>query len=572
MASRLAIDIGGGSTDLLLFDDSSGLLHSAKTTTSADDPGDSIRSGIEQLITKAKAKPTDVTQIVLASSVPRAALLRQQGAKVGLLVTENFEHVLRLGRGRTPAPLLGWVTKEPPALLADLEFTYGVSERTTAQGEILQPLEKEQAYDAIRQLLASGVESIAIALLHAGANSAHEQQLETMIAELGGNLPVCLSSDLAAGVVGEYERTLLTVINAYLQPFARDYAGVLEQAMVDVQLTAPVSIACSDNSAVSLAEIADHSHMILLADAAGGATGVAMVADQAGCMAAIGFEMGGGGSSFCAVNRGEPVLGYSHRLADYPLALTAPVTQQVALGGSVVAHIPGSSTGTGVLQLGPETAQPACFGEESGQATLLDANVVLGRVGTVAGRPALQAEAAQAVMAKLGQSLALDVYQTALAVVSLANEQLLGAMRVFAAKQSLDLTDMALVAGGGSGPLHANDMAVLSGCYPAIIPPVAAMFATLGLMGFADDGKSFIPKHSKAGSVEPALSQQQHVYFYDRFVQAAVYQRDQLNAGQYVSGPALIVQDTTTTVIHPEHRAEIDDYLNIIIYPDGGAA
>ena len=183
-------------------------------------------------------------------------MLEEKGAKVGLLVTENFEQVLHLARSQTPGPLAGWMIMKKPDPLADLEHTKGVPERVDARGRILQPLDEARAREAIRELLDAGVESITVSLMHSYANDAHERRLKALVLETGADVPVSLSSEILPEF-REYERTLVTVMNAYVRPSMRRYLQSLDDKLRAVDLNATVHIVRSDGGLMSIARASD---------------------------------------------------------------------------------------------------------------------------------------------------------------------------------------------------------------------------------------------------------------------------------------------------------------------------
>ncbi|MEZ5099942.1 MAG: hydantoinase/oxoprolinase N-terminal domain-containing protein [Thermoleophilia bacterium] len=188
MAWRVGIDVGGTFTDLILVDEASGATRLAKVPSTPDDPSRGALAGLAQLLADAGVEPAAVARVMHGTTVATNAVLTGRGARVGLLTTAGFEQVLHLARGETPGPLAGWVTMVKPDPLAAVEDTRGVRERLDARGRVVVPLDEAQAREAIGELLARGVESIAISLLHAYASAAHERRLAELVAELAPGL------------------------------------------------------------------------------------------------------------------------------------------------------------------------------------------------------------------------------------------------------------------------------------------------------------------------------------------------------------------------------------------------
>ena len=214
MSNRLGVDVGGTFTDLLLFNEQNGELRLLKTPSTPQDQSIGVMTGISELIAASKIAPNEINALLHGTTVSTNIVLEEKGAKVGLLVTKDFEQVLHLARSRTPGPLTGWMIMEKPDPLADLELTRGVSERMSARGDVITPLDENVARQAVQGLIDAGVESITVSLLHSYANPDHERRLRSIIEEVDAEIPISLSSDILPEF-REYERTLVTVMNAY---------------------------------------------------------------------------------------------------------------------------------------------------------------------------------------------------------------------------------------------------------------------------------------------------------------------------------------------------------------------
>jgi N-methylhydantoinase A len=196
MASRLGIDVGGTFTDLLMFDDDSGEMHLAKTPSTPADQSVGILTGIEKIVADSGVAPSAIRALLHGTTVSTNIVLEEKGARVGLIVTENFEQVLHMARSQTPGPLAGWMIMIKPDPLADLELTRGVPERLDSRGNVLTPLDEARTRDAIAELIDGGAESITVSLLHSYANPLHEQRVRDLVHELEADLPVSLSSEI----------------------------------------------------------------------------------------------------------------------------------------------------------------------------------------------------------------------------------------------------------------------------------------------------------------------------------------------------------------------------------------
>jgi len=483
MSSRLGIDVGGTFTDLLLFDGATGATHLLKTPSTPEDQSIGIHHGIEEIIRESGVAPGDIEAVLHGTTVSTNIVLEEKGAKVGLLVTMNFEQVLHLARSQTPGPLAGWMIMEKPDPLADLEHTRGVPERMSAKGDIITPLDETACHEVIRELLGAGVESITISLLHAYANPAHEQRLKAIVREMDADIPISLSSELLPEF-REYERTLVTVMNAYVRPSMNRYLRGFEEKLRSVQFSPNVNIVRSDGGLMSVDRAADSPVHTMLSGPAGGVSGAAYLANLAGYPEALGFDMGGTSTDVSLIQNGQPNISRQTTLGYYPIKVPSVDVHSVGAGGGSIAHVPM----TGALRVGPESAGaapgPACYGRGGTTPTVTDANVVLGRLppSLLGGDMRLDVEAAESAISKISGALGLDLYQAAEGILDIVNENMFGALRLVSVQKGLDPRDFALVAFGGAGPLHGNAMGILAGCFPVIVPPTPGVLSALGFL------------------------------------------------------------------------------------------
>ena len=487
MSCRIGIDVGGTFTDLLLFDEASGAIHLHKTPSTPEDQSIGILKGLTELLELSATDRASVGAVLHGTTVPTNIVLEEKGARVGLLVTQNFEQVLHLARSQTPGPLAGWMIMIKPDPLADLVDTRGIVERIDARGEIVTPLDDAQARAAVRELLDNGVESITVSLLHSYANPVHEQALKRIVEESVSSgaerVPASLSSEILPEF-REYERALVTVMNAYVRPPMRRYLAQLQAKLREAQLNASVNIVRSDGGLMSVDGAADSPVYTMLSGPAGGVSGAAFVASLAGHPDALALDMGGTSTDVSLIRGGEPTIARQTALGAYPIKVPAVEVHSVGAGGGSIAHVPM----TGALRVGPESAGaqpgPACYGRGGTEPTVTDANVVLGRLppSLLGGGMSLDVAASEAAVGALARTLGLDLHQAAQGILDIVNENMLGALRLVSVQKGLDPRDFSLVAFGGAGPLHGNAMGILAGCYPVIVPPTPGVLSALGFL------------------------------------------------------------------------------------------
>jgi len=483
MTSRLGIDVGGTFTDFLLLNERSGEMRLFKIPSTPEDQSVGILDGVQQLLAETGLPASEIDSLLHGTTVSTNIVLEAKGAKVGLLVTENFEQVLHLARSQTPGPLAGWIIMQKPDPLADLEVTRGIPERLNARGEVVKPLDEAEARRSVRELIDLGVESITISLLHSYANPQHERRLKTIVEEIDPAMPVSLSSEILPEF-REYERTLVTVMNAYVRPSMRRYLQGFEEKLNRLQLQPSVNIVRSDGGLMSLQRAADSPVFTMMSGPAGGVSGAAFTASLAGFPDALGFDMGGTSTDVSLIQGGKPNISRQTTLGNYPIKVPSVDVHSVGAGGGSIAYVPM----TGALRVGPESAGaapgPACYGRGGDRPTVTDANVVLGRLPPrlLGGRMALDPKAAEDAVATVARKLGLDLHQAAQGILDIVNENMFGALRLVSVQKGLDPRNFALVAFGGSGPLHGNAMAMLAGCYPAIVPPTPGVLSALGFL------------------------------------------------------------------------------------------
>ena len=213
MSYRLGIDVGGTFTDLLLFNEQSGAIHLTKVSSTPQDQSVGVIQGIEKISKQAGIEPNEIKLILHGTTVATNAVLEGKGAQVGLITTRGFEQILHVARSQTPGPLAGWIIMIKPDPLAPLEYTRGVSARSSAKGVEQTPLDEAEVRRNIAELREAGVEALTVALINSFANPAHEQRIKAIAAEMYPDLPVTISTDILPEF-REYERCLTTVMNS----------------------------------------------------------------------------------------------------------------------------------------------------------------------------------------------------------------------------------------------------------------------------------------------------------------------------------------------------------------------
>ena len=480
--ARVGIDVGGTFTDILLIDETRGTTHLGKVPSTPDQPDLAALTGLANVLREAEVPASAIAHVMHGTTVGTNAVLTSRGARVGLLTTIGFEQVLHLARGETPGPLAGWVAMVKPDPLAAVEDTRGVRERMGAGGVVVETLDEEQASTAVSELLERGVESVAISLLHSYANPAHERRLRELVGELAPEMTVSISSDVLPEF-REYERTNVVVMNAHVRPTLRDYLDRLQDGLWEVRIDGSLSILRSDGGLMSVAAATEKPVHTLFSGPAGGVTGAARVARAAGHLNFLSLDMGGTSTDVALALEGEPAITRETRLGEFPLKTPTIDVRSVGAGGGSIAHVPEV---TKALRVGPQSAGavpgPAAYGRGGENATVTDANLVLGRLPTrlLGGAMALDVDLARAAVGTIADALGLPLEEAAEGILDVVNESIVGALRLVSVEKGHDPREFALVAFGGAGPLHANALAELMGCFPIVVPPTPGVLCALG--------------------------------------------------------------------------------------------
>ena len=358
---RLAIDIGGTFTDVVLLDAATQRLTFVKAPTTPADRSVGFFAGIDGVLEAADAPPGNVRSIAHGSTVATNAVLEGKGSRLGLITTLGFRDMLEIGRAYIPGIFTNFLRWQKPERLVPLERVRAVPERVAADGSVIAPLDEEAARQAIQELLAEGIESLAIALLHSYANPDHERRVEALARQLAPDLFVSRSSAVLPEY-REYERTMTTVLNAYVMPTVDRYLGRIRDGLVSKGLPSRISIVRSDAGVMSMTTALERPVNTVLSGPAGGVLGASAVAAAAGYANVVSMDMGGTSTDVCLSTSGEPRLSTETWISHYPVKVPIIDITTIGAGGGSIASVSPS----GALRVGPQSAGaepgPACYG------------------------------------------------------------------------------------------------------------------------------------------------------------------------------------------------------------------
>ena len=463
----IGIDTGGTFTDFVCLE--RGGVRVLKRPSTPDDPARAVLAGLRELVGPGAGRRITITY---GSTVATNAVLERTGARVVLLTTAGFEDVLEIGRQIRPD--LYALEPQKPAPLVPRRRRLGVAERLTFDGGALLPLSAAALRHAVTAARRARAQSIAVCLLHAYANPAHERRLGRALAPLG--VPVSLSHALVAEY-REYERASTTVVNAYVAPVMRRHLAELQRGAG----RAVLRVLQSNGGALSVAGASRESVRTLLSGPAGGAIGALAAARRAGLERIITFDMGGTSTDVSLLD-GALRRQTEWTIADVPVKVPAIDIHTVGAGGGSIAY----RDAGGALKVGPESAGadpgPACYGRGA-EPTVTDADLVLGRLlpdAFLGGRMALHPERARSALTRLARRLGTDVEGAAEGVVRVVNAGMERAIRRISVERGHDPREYTLVAFGGAAGMHACELADGLGIRRVLVPVHPGLLSAWG--------------------------------------------------------------------------------------------
>ncbi len=448
---RIGADSGGTFTDVVGTD---GRL--LKLLSTPHDPGLAVRSGAEELA------PDGIEVLAHGTTVATNALLERRLATVTLFTSAGFADVIEIGRQDRPSLYDPFADRPAPLVARDRRLE--VDERLAADGSVLLPYRSGSA-----PRLPPGTEAVAICLLHADLDPAHEVMFAAELRAQG--LDVCASHEVSPEM-REYERTVTTVVNAALRPVCRPYLEGLADA------AGQVVVMTSAGGLLDVERGAELPAALLLSGPAAGARAAAEVARACGHPDALSFDMGGTSTDVCLILDGAPAVTAEQTVAGFPVRLPSVDLHTIGAGGGSIARIDAG----GALVVGPASAGadpgPAGYGRGGEQPTVTDANLALGRIPADssfgAGGTTLDVDAARRALARAGVD--------ADGVVAVVNAGMEQALRQVSVVRGVDPAGLALVAFGGAGPLHACALADAMGMATVIVPAAAGVLSAVGLL------------------------------------------------------------------------------------------
>ena len=493
--TRAAADIGGTFTDIAVLAPD-GRLATRKLPSTPDNYADAVIAGVRSLLEELESPLDALEELLHGCTVATNAILEGKGAPTALLATRGFRDVLELRRVRVPNLYEPLYERPPP--LVPRQFRFEIDERTGPRGEALRTLDEADVRAAAEHIRAAGIEAVAVCYLHSYANPDHERRTGEILREMLPGAFISLSVDVLPQKL-EYERASTTVINAYVGPPVKHYVDSMISQVRGAGIGGRLMVMQSSGGILDAGAVAENPARIVECGPAAGVVGARHFAARAGFDNVITLDMGGTTAKASLIEAGRITFadeyevggGMSSRSAlmgggGYALKLPVIDISEVGAGGGSIAWLDKA----GSLKVGPQSAGavpgPACYDTGNDEPTVTDANVVLGYLNPesfAGGSVPIRFERAHgAITTRLANPLRRDVVETAFGVHTVANANMMKAVKAVTTYRGRDPRDFTLIAFGGSGGVHAVDLARVLQVRRVVLPVAAGVFSALGLL------------------------------------------------------------------------------------------
>jgi N-methylhydantoinase A len=496
-SARIGVDIGGTFTDLVLLDDKGNVTFTKVSSTPAA-PEEAVLTGVKQILEQAGLKTADVAEVLHGTTVGSNTMLQKVGAKCGLITTKGFRDVLEIGRVRTPTMFdLSW---DKPVPLVERRYRLEIDERVLASGEVLRETPVDDVIAAGEFFQREGVESVAICFINSYKNGANEKAALEAFERAFPDISVTASISVLPEL-REYERTSTTVVNAYVLPALRTYLQRLESGLKRIGVNAPLLVSNS-NGGLSSARIAQDTPVFFISSGrSAGVVGAGRLGDARKDKDLVVFDMGGTTASASLIHDGQLA-----RTNEYEFRAGISTPSRFIKAGGYMMRVPtidvaevGSGAGSiawidagGLLNVGPVSAGaypgPVCYGIGGEKPTVTDANAVLGFLppSLAGGTMQLNIDAARdAIGTLLAQPLGIGVEEAAVGIREVVNVNMARTIKAVTVERGVDPRDFTLVAFGGSGPVHACDLARALDMKRVVFPAAPGVFTAMGMLAGA---------------------------------------------------------------------------------------
>lgn len=488
----LGIDVGGTFTDFVLLNEEEGKMEIGKVLTTPEDPSQAIIKGSKEILKRTGITFDKLYTIIHGTTLVTNTLIERNGAPTGLITTKGFRDVLEIGNEvRYDLYDLSMERSRP---LVPRRFRFGVTERITHEGQVIQALDLNEVREAARYFENNGVISVAVCLLHSYRNPVHERQIQECLEKEFPSFHLSFSNRVAPEI-REYERTSTTVANAYVQPIMKKYLRYLDAQLKQDGFKGAFYVMISSGGITNVRLAEEFPIKLCESGPAAGALVANYYGRSMGLNDLISFDMGGTTAKICLINDGRP--SYSReveaaRLSRFQkgsgFSIKVPSIEMIEIGagGGSIGHI----DKMGLVKVGPQSAGaspgPACYGFQGDEPTVTDAALILGYLNPnyfLGGEmPLDEAYAREVMKRKLADPLGMSVEEAAMGINKIVTENMATATRIHIAERGKDPRRYDLMAFGGAGPIHAFRIAELLKIKRIICPPAAGTASALGLL------------------------------------------------------------------------------------------
>lgn len=490
MSTRLAIDIGGTFTDVVLQRGTE--RFTTKVLTTHVDPTDGALTGVGTVLDQSNTKPSSIELVVHGTTLATNALIQRCGAKTALLTTAGHRDVIEMAfENRFDQYDLNIDRAQP---LVSRSLRIPIAERINAAGEVLTPLDLTTVDAALDVVERARIESVAIGFLHSYANSKHEELVAARLSERFQDVAVTLSSSVCPEI-REYERFSTACANAYVLPMMARYLIQLEKRLIGLGIKCPMLMMTSGGGLTTFETAARFPIRLVESGPAGGAILASQIAAEVGLDEVISFDMGGTTAKICLIDAAKPQFSRAFEVdrryrfkkgSGLPVRIPVIEMVEIGAGGGSIASVDNLNR----VRVGPKSAGsepgPACYGMGGQQATVTDADVVMGRMDEdrfASGQIHLDVDAAAAAVKKsVGDALGFDLHRAAFAISEVVDENMATAARGHASEWGKALVGRTLIAFGGAAPLHAARLALKLGIDRVLVPPAASVGSAIGFL------------------------------------------------------------------------------------------
>lgn len=476
---RVGIDIGGTFTDFTAWQatgDGREVNIAFKVPSTPPDFAEGFKNGFRHLLEK--VGEVDDVFVVHGTTVSTNTVIERSAAPVALFTTAGFKDVLNLQRLRLKQPTD--IFNQRPAALVPRHLVFEIDERLWADGSVRIEAKEDDLLRAVRQAEAAGARGVAVAFLHAFRNPAHEELARRIIRE-NSDLDVSISSEIWPQI-GEYERAILAVLNAYVRPAMNSYIGEIESFLKERLPHANLFITRSNGGAMAASEARAFPVQTLLSGPASGVTAAQELAGRLGDAQILTFDMGGTSTDVSLIRDARPTVSSEAEVGDFPLTMPVTEIEAIGAGGGSLIAMDGK-----VLKVGPRSAGarpgPACFGHGGTKPAVSDAYALCGYLNPenfLGGKMKLDVAAAEMAIAPVARAMELGIAETAEAAITVATSNMVARVLPYLARHGVDPEDVTLVVYGGAGALHGPLLAQDMGIGRVLVPPTPSVFCASG--------------------------------------------------------------------------------------------